>query len=775
MFAIDSAQPFTLGRRGFLGTAGALVLAVTLEPGAALAQGGTSLQVGGADASPSLFISLEPDGTVRITCHRSEMGQQVWTSMAQLVADELDVPWDKVEIVQAEGHPRYGDQNTDGSRSVRYNFTRLRTAGAALRTLLEQAAAKRWKVPVANCHAELGKVSTKDGKQSLPYAELAKEAAELPLPPLNRIKLKPREKWRYIQKNTASLTNPKIVRGEGTFGQDVQLPGMLYAVVARPPRVFDTLKRFNATNAEAVRGVISTLELPKLKAPAGFKPLGGVAVVAKDTWSAIRGREELEVEWDTGPNADYATEAFAKELVETCRKPGEVRRKRGDVAKALSEASQRVQAEYTVAHLAHVAMEPPAATARWDGDKVTCWACVQSPQSARKTVAELCKVPEDSVTIHPTWLGGGFGRKSKPDFVAEAALIARQAKAPVKLIWTREDDLQHAYYHTVSAQRFEAGLDEKGKCVAWLHRTTAPTIASTFVKGATRPRDGDMRLGATDNPFDVPALQLESGKAPAHLRIGWLRSVGNIYHAFGVQSFAAELAHAAKRDQLEYLLELIGPPRTFDPNQEGAKYDNYGSPMKSYPIDTGRLAAVTKRAGELCKWGRELPPGHGLGVASHRSFVTYAATAVEVKVTPEGALTLVGVWAVMDAGTVVNPDNAASQLEGGTLFGLSNALYGAVTARKGIVQQKNFPDYRLMRMNEAPRQMQVEVIESDAPPGGVGEPPTPPAAPALANAIFNACGLRVRKLPIFGADRTDRLPVAANTAAKSAAPKGAQP
>ncbi|MGE0326211.1 MAG: molybdopterin cofactor-binding domain-containing protein [Polyangiaceae bacterium] len=741
-----------LGRRGFLAGAGALLFAVALED-SALAQG----KVPGGNKDALLFVGVQPNGSVVLTCHRSEMGQQTWTAMAQILANELDADWQRVQIVQAEGHPKYGNQNTDGSRSVRLNFDRLRLAGATMRTLLEQAAATHWKVPPSSCEAELGFVLHRGSKRKLDFGELVEAANKLPLPPASQVKLRERKAWRYLSHDIRSLTTPSIVKGEGTFGQDVRRPGMLYAVIARPPQVLGRPKHVDDAATLKTPGVKQLVKLPNLEAPVGFKPLGGIAVVAKDTWSAIRGREALKVEWEVGPNASYDSKSFEQALLKAVRKPGKLARKRGDVAKALSSAAKRLEAEYYVPHLAHSAMEPPAAVAEWTGDRVTCWGCGQTPQKARQTVAQVCGVPEENVTIHVTWLGGGFGRKSKPDFFAEAALIARAVKAPVKVVWTREDDLQHAYYHTVSAQRLEAGLDAAGKCVALLHRTAFPPITSTFVAGATDADPGDLRLGASDTPFDVPNLQLESGQAEAHIRIGWLRSVANIYHAFAVQSFAAEMAHAAGRDPKDYLLELIGPPRTIDPNQEGAKYDNYGSPLKDYPIDTARLAKVTQEVARLAKWGRKLPKGHGLGIAAHRSFVSYVATVVEVAVDEQGRLTIVGVWSVMDAGTVVNPNHCESQLEGGTLFGLSNALFGEITATRGVIDQANFPDWRVMRMHEAPRHMEVKLIESSAPPGGVGEPPTPPAAPALANAIFAATGLRIRRLPIFGTDRIDRL------------------
>lgn len=772
----QSPSIVNLTRRGFVAGTGLFVVAVTLagcsntEPAIDadnmdVPKAGPSplTDVDGGDATPALWIAIEKDGTVKITCHRSEMGQQVWTAMAQIIADELEADWPNVEIVQAEGHERYGDQNTDGSRSVRYNFHRLRLAGAAMRQMLVAAAALYWKLEPSQCSAAIGKVSNSENGDTLSYGNLAKLAARLQVPAEADIVMKEPKDWRFINKEIPSLTVPRITRGEGTFGIDVNVPNMVYAVVARPPQVFGRTGTVTDAKTLAIPGVLRTVKLPDAKPPAMFQALGGVAVVGVDTWAAIQGRNALEVEWLDGPNANYDSDNFRAAMEAKAKLPGTVRRSRGDAGTALAAAEKRITAEYYAPHLAQSPMEPPAATARWTGDKLECWACVQDPQATRQTLADLLDIEKENITVHATWLGGAFGRKSKPDFVVEAALIAREVGKPVKVTWTREDDIRHSFYHSASAQRLEAGLDADGKCNAYRHRTVFPPIGSTFTAGMDVPSDGEMGMGATDVPFAIPNLQVESGSAKAHLRIGWLRSVANIYHAFAVQSFAAEMAHAAGRDQKDYLLELIGDSRLIDPNAEGATYSNYGGSAEEYPFETGRLSNVVKLAAKRAQWGRKLPAGHGLGIAAHRSFLSYIATVIEVKVAEDGTLSIPGIWLAVDAGTVINPRHTRAQMEGGTIFGLSNALFGEITAKNGAVVQDNFPNWRVMRMGEAPKAFEVEIVPSNSAPAGVGEPGTPPAAPALANAIFNATGQRIRSLPLMGASRS-KLDIPVNAA-----------
>jgi isoquinoline 1-oxidoreductase beta subunit len=461
----------------------------------------------------------------------------------------------------------------------------------------------------------------------------------------------------------------------------------------------------------------------------------------------MQGRRNLQIEWDNGPNTSYNSDAYKKELQETVRSSAKVVRNVGDVDSAFANGGKVIEAEYYVPHLAHAAMEPLVAVADYRDGKVTAWAPTQNPQAVQETVAKAVGISKENVICHVTLLGGGFGRKSKPDYVAEAAILSKKVGRPVKVVWTREDDIQFDFYHSVAAMYMKAAVDAKGRPTAWLQRSAFPPIGSMGNPKLNYGGDFEMGMGFTDIPFNVPNLRVENGTATAQIRIGWLRSVANIYHAFAVQTFADELAHAAGRDPLEYMLELIGPARVVD--MTDVKNPNYGGNYDLYPNDTGRLRKVLEIAAEKSGWGRKkFGKGSGMGIAVHRSFLTYVANVVEVEVSDDGKIRIPRVQTVVDAGLITNPEAARAQFEGAAVFGTSIALSGEITATNGAVNQTNFDSYPVARMREAPVQTSVHLVESDAPPAGIGEPGVPPFIPALCNAIFAATGKRVRELPL---------------------------
>jgi isoquinoline 1-oxidoreductase beta subunit len=724
--------------------------------GLGVAAGGLTLGLfdGAAEAEeeglrPNPFLHVAPDGGVTFVCHRSEMGQGVRSSLHVIVADELGADLARVRIVQAEGDKKYGDQNTDGSSSVREGFDDLRRVGATARVLLVAAAAKRWRVPPAECEAKDHAVWHARTRRSLGFGELANEAGKLPVPDAKKVALRPRAELRHLGKDLPLLDGPDIVTGRGVFGADTRLPGMLTAVVERPPVVGGKVARYDAAKALALPGVRKVVELPALTGAPKFQPLGGVAVIADHTWAAMQGRAALSIEWAHGENAAYDSPAYRDGLLAAVRAPGKVVRKVGDVDRAFAGAARTVEAEYYVPHLAHAAMEPPAAVAHVAAGACEVWTSTQNPQACRAEVARALGIDEGKVTIHVTLLGGGFGRKSKPDYVVEAALLSRAAGAPVRVQWTRPDDIQHGYFHAVSAQSLKAGLDAAGKVIAWRHRTAFPPIPSTFDASQKLPSEFELGLGVTDLPLDVPNVQVEAGEARARVRIGWMRSVCNIFHAFAIGSFIDELAHARGRDPRDTWLEVLGPPRALTPAAAGVeKIWNYNTSLDEHPVDVGRFRAVIERVTDLSGWASARKAGRALGLSAHRSFLTAVAVVVSAVRGKDGQPVIDEAWIVADAGTIVNAERVRAQLEGGVIFGMSLALHGAITMRKGAVEQTNFRDYPVVRIGEAPRRIHVHVVESDAPPGGIGEPGVPPVAPAIANAIFALTGERIRQLPI---------------------------
>ncbi|MGD0650510.1 MAG: molybdopterin cofactor-binding domain-containing protein [Verrucomicrobiia bacterium] len=740
-----------VSRRRFLKGAfgaGAFILAVRYVP-PMLAEG--QMTYGGTEADrstfhPNLFVGIQPDGTVYIVAHRSEMGTVIRTSLPLVLADELDADWNRVKIDQAIGDKRYGDQNTDGSQSVRRFFDTMRECGATARLMLIQAAALQWNVPASECSTELHAVVHKATGRRLGYGELASGAARLTVPKKEQLQLKKPSEWRYIGKGMTSVDLEKLCTGKAMYGMDARLDGMVYASVEHPPVFGGVIKTLDDQEALKVAGVHQTIRIDPFKPPAAFQPLGGVAVIADNTWAAFQGRKKLKITWDNGPNESYDSVEYKKELRETAHKPGKVIRSVGDSDKAFPTENV-FEADYYVPLLAHAPMEPLVALAEFRDGKVTAWAPTQNPQAVQAIVSSELGIPPGDVICHVTLLGGGFGRKSKPDYVAEAAVLSKKLGRPVKVVWTREDDVKFDYYNAVAAMYLKAAVDDKGKPTAWLQRSVFPPITSIFDVNAVYGDPPHLAQGWTDLPYDLPNIRIENGPAQAHVRIGWLRSVANIYHAFGVQCFTDELAHRANRDPVEYLLELIGPPRTLD--FTNVQYPNYGADYKTYPWETGRLRKVIEMVADKSGWaGKKSAKGHGFGFAAHRSFLTYVATVVEVEVSDDGEIRIPRVDTALDAGIVVNPEAARAQFEGAVVFGTSIVRSGEITAKNGVIQQSNFNDYPVARINEVPAQTNVYIAESSAPPAGVGEPGVPPFVAAFCNAIFAATGTRVRDLPL---------------------------
>jgi isoquinoline 1-oxidoreductase beta subunit len=682
---------------------------------------------------PNVFVAIGEDGVVQLTVHRSELGQGGKTACCMLLAEELDVDIADVRVVQALADSKYGRQHTAGSTTVRLNWVPLRRAGAAARQMLVGAAALEWGVSSADCHTESGTVV--HGSDRLTYGELAAAAAELPVP--DRPALKEPADFRLIGTPQRLLDTEDIVRGEAVYGYDVELPDLLIASIERSPVPKGLVRSLNAAAAHAVRDVVDVIEL-------GANSTGltnaGVAVLATNTWAAMQGRAALDIEWEPGPLATESSGARRDELERIASSPGRVAREEGDFDAAAQAADRVIEATYHAPYAVHAMMEPPACTARVEGDLCEVWSATQAPQWTAAEVAGALGIPNKNVAVHVTLVGGGFGRKSKPDFAVEAALLARKSGRPVKVLWTREDEIRHGFYRAESYQVLRATLDPDGTPTGWFHRSVFPGIGWAFPDGGTPPSDGELTQGLTTMPYQFPNIRLEAAGAPSSVRIGWMRSVCNTFHAHAIQSFMDELAHEVGRDPFEFQMEMLGAPRILE------REDDPNSP---YPFDTGRLRAVGEAVAEMAGWGRNMPDRRGLGFAMHFSFFSYAAMVADVSVSAGGELTVHQVDVAIDCGPVVNPDAVEAQMQGAVAMGLSLAKYGKITLRDGAVVQGNFNDYPVVRMSEMPR-INLRVIETGTVPTGIGEPGVPPTMPAVTNAIFAATGKRVRDLPLEG-------------------------
>ena len=693
---------FAVSRRDFVKLSAGAGLWVAFGGGKALAAPAAE-----AGLSPSVWLHVGTDGVVTVYLAKSEMGQGSYTGMAVLVAEELEADWKRVRVVQADADARFGTMSTGGSSSVRRSYEPLRKAGAAAREMLVAAAAKRWAVAVSTCTAAEGAVHHAASGRRLGYGALAAAAAHEPVPADPA--LKAASAFRLIGRRVPRLDTPDKVRGRARFGIDVRVPGLLHAVVARPPVNGGAVKGYDRAAALRVPGVRLVAEVPS-----------GVAVVAETTWAALRGREALAATYEPGPNGSLDSAALSRLLAEATLDP-EPPRREGDVEQALAGAARRVEAIYELPLLAHATMEPMNCTADVRGGMAEVWAPTQAPTWARSAVAEALGLPEEKVTLHVTFLGGGFGRRSMRDFPAEAALVSRAAGAPVQVTWTREDDIRHDFYRPAGRNELRGGLDGAGRLVAWHHLVRTPSIGQQLFGAARRSRGHpDVVEGAADVPYTAGAVRVDCAIPEVGVKLGWWRSVYSSQNAFAEESFVDELAAAAGQDPVAFRLAHLPP----------------GNRLR------GALQLAAERAG----WGRAVPAGRARGVACHSSFGSHVAEVAEVSLDGK-RIRVHRVVCAVDCGVAVNPDSVEAQIEGAVVYGLSAALRGEITLAGGAVVQGNFDDYEPLRMSEMP-EVAVHLVQSAEAPGGIGEPGLPPIAPAVANALFTLTGERLRRLPL---------------------------
>jgi isoquinoline 1-oxidoreductase beta subunit len=707
----------------------------------------------GSAAALGAFVRVEPDGTVVIGARGAEIGQGVITSLPMLIAEEMDADWTRVRVeqlplgIEASPSPpgirwRFGSQGAGGSTNIPEGWNELRQVGAHVRWRLASAAAQRWGVKLEDIRVEKGSLSTSGGRRTAHFGELAADAAKLS-PPEGDLPLKPASAWRILGKPQRTVDARAIVTGSVRYGLDVREPGMLTAVVARCPYFGGDVARVDDAKARAIPGVRQIVRLPATPAdqPLLHGLAAGVAVVADDTWTALKARDALEIEWKPGPGAQDSTAALEQRCLAAAKRAGAHVRNDGDVEAAQRAAERTLDVTYVVPLLAHATMEPQNAFVKLEKDRALVIAPTQSPGQANKVVHELTGIPRLNIEVQLPRAGGGFGRRGETDAIAEATWIAKQAGAPVKLVWTREDDLRNDFYRPFGVHRMRGALGENGELASWWHTTVGTPIAWRARDMAEAPpwtglvdEDG-MPAGL------VPNYRSEFTAAELHRMRGWWRGPVHTFAAFATQSFLDELAHLAGRDPVEFRLALLGEPRELP-------YDGHGAKV----LDTGRLANVLRIAAEKIAWKQARPAGRGVGVAAHLVFGGYTAHAFEVSV-DSGELRIHRCVCAVDVGQPVNPLGLEAQIIGGTLDGVSAALHQEITLKDGRIEQGNFGDYRLLALREAP-DVEVHVVPSTLPPAGAGEMGTPTAAPALANAIFAATGKRLRRMPFAPQLRT---------------------
>jgi len=709
-------------RNRFLQTSltGGLILAFNLSQRGPSQPFGSSPPAG-SESTPADFLRIGPDGTVTMIINKSEMGQGVYTSLPMLIAEELECDWKQIRVEPAPvaavyNNPLAGMQMTGGSMSVRTEWERLRTVGAAVREMLLEAAADTWGVPKARCHADNGMVFHDSGRK-LSYGELAEKAAGMPVPA--KVVLKDPSAFTIIGKPVARLDTKIKVDGTAVFGLDVKTPGMLTAVIERPPSFGGTVKSLDAARALAVPGVVEVVTTDS-----------GVAVIAEGFWAARKGREVLDIVWDERPDAGISTDSLRQRYADLARNAGKVARDKGNFGAALVAAAHRLSASYEVPYLAHANMEPLNCAIDLKDDRCDIWVGTQAQTLHRDAAAAVLGLKPEQVFLHTTYLGGGFGRRGNPhsDFVVMAAEVARAIKKPVKVVWTREDDMKGGYYRPFWYSMFSAGIDKSGDLTAWHQRLIGQSIMTGTAYASRLIKDGvDVTSvdGAADIPYEIPNLLVDLHSPRVDVPVQWWRSVGHSQNGFMVESFMDEIAHATRRDPYQFRRSLL----------------------RDHPRHLGVLDLAAQKAG----WGSPLPSGRARGIAMCESYGSLVSEVAEVSVSPDGVVRVHRVVCAVDCGRTVNPSTIEAQMEGGIVFGLSAALHEAITLEDGRVRQSNFDTYPILRMHEMPM-IEVYIVESREAPGGVGEPGVPPLAPAVANAIFSATGRRIRRLPIGTVD-----------------------
>lgn len=719
-------------RRFFLQVSAGATGALVLGGGIAQAQrpGRPGRPAAGPAILPSAFIQIAPTGMVTLTAKNPEMGQGIKTALPMIIADELDLDWKMVTVVQADlNEAKYGSQSAGGSRSTPNNWDLLRRIGASGRLMLVTAAAQTWNVPAAELTTELGRVHHKASGRSVGYGELAATAAALPPPDLNQVKLKDPKDYKLIGKSLPIVDLPAMVSGKPIYSIDFKLPGMLYAVYEKCP-VF---------NGKAVSANLDEIKaLPGIKTAFLVEGNGdvsslasGVAIVASKWWYANEARKKLKVEWNEGPNAAHSTAGYNAKAQELFgQKPAFSIRKDGDPEAALASAAKKVDAKYTFPFISHAQLEPGNCTAKFENGKLELWAPSQTPGRGLQMASQALSLPPADITVHQLRTGGGFGRRLANDYLVEAAWIAKQMPGtPVKLLWNREDDMRHDFYRPGGYQHMRGGVDAAGKLVAWHDHFVSFGEGEKFVSSS------NIAPGEFPAQF-VPNFGVEATLIPTGVPTGPLRAPRSNSLAWVIHSFIDELAHAAGKDPVQFRLDLLGEPRVVGKGQEA--------------YNAGRMRAVLESVAERSGWGkRKLPKGRGLGVGFHYSHSGYFAEVAEVSVDAQNRVKVHKVWAVGDVGSqIIHPSSAANQVEGAIIDGLSEMMNQEITIAKGRTVQSNYHQHQAVRMRQAPPEIDVHFVKSDNPPTGLGEPPLPPLLPAVSNAIFAACGKRVRTLPL---------------------------